>query len=577
MHHSRYRRIVLFFARVLISLAFWDLLLPRIGLGNWSRNSRSRRLTWIGANFRALAVRLGGVLIKIGQFFSARVDVLPEEITRELAGLQDRVPAENPQAIIQLVELELGGTLEGKFITFERTPEAAASLGQVHRAQVQVLNPEDGGPEEGLAQDEAAGVLQVVVKVQRPGIEELIETDLAALRTVGAWLRRYPPIRRRAKISALLAEFTRILYEEIDYMAEGRNAEKFAENFIDRPGVRVPEVIWSHTTQRVLTLKDVRAIKITDYDAITAAGIDRAQVANRLFHTYLQQIFEDYFFHADPHPGNLFVSPIRPVKEGEAGLGAEDWMLTFVDFGMVGRVPPRLQEGLRELVIAVGMRDSARMIKAYQLLGILLPEADLTMLEQAEARVMDRFWGRSMAELQNTTPQEVRELAGEFRELIYKMPFQVPEDMILLGRSIGILSGMCTGLDPDFNVWEGLAPYAAKLMTEEGRTGTTRFLIEELKNLANSLISFPRRIENLLNLVERGELVVRDPQLVEKVDRLERTANRASIGIAAAAVFLGGVQIYLAGEQVFGEALMGVAGLLVALQILQGLLSRKSR
>jgi predicted unusual protein kinase regulating ubiquinone biosynthesis (AarF/ABC1/UbiB family) len=157
------------------------------------------------------------------------------------------------------------------------------------------------------------------------------------------------------------------------------------------------------------------------------------------------------------------------------------------------------------------------------------------------------------------------------------MPFQVPEDMILLGRSIGILSGMCTGLDPDFNVWEGLAPYAAKLMTEEGRTGTTRFLIEELKNLANSLISFPRRIENLLNLVERGELVVRDPQLVEKVDRLERTANRASIGIAAAAVFLGGVQIYLAGEQVFGEALMGVAGLLVALQILQGLLSRKSR
>jgi predicted unusual protein kinase regulating ubiquinone biosynthesis (AarF/ABC1/UbiB family) len=446
----------------------------------------------------------------------------------------------------------------------------------VHRARVLFQGPGNGEEEPPQGDHEAGEILQVVVKVQRPGIEELIATDLAALRTVGSWLRRYPPIRRRADIPALLAEFTRILYEEIDYLAEGRNAEIFAENFLDRPGVCVPEVIWSHTTKRVLTLRDVRAIKITDYKTITAAGIDRAQVADRLFQTYLKQIFEDFFFHADPHPGNLFVSPLRPLEEGETRLPEKDWQLTFVDFGMVGRVPPRLREGLRELVIAIGTRDTARMIRAYQLLGILLPEADLSLLEQAEARVLDRFWGRSMSELQQITPGEVRELAGEFRELIFNLPFQVPEDMILLGRSIGILSGMCTGLDPDFNVWEGLAPYATKLMTEE-RKAWTGLLVEEVKKFANALIAFPGRVENLLEKVERGELVVRDPQLVEKVDRLEQAANRASTGIIGAAVFLGGVQIYLAGHQGFGEALMGVAGLLLVSQALLGIRSRKSR
>lgn len=568
MDRSRYRRIVFFFARVLISLAFWDLLLPRLGLGRWSRSSRSRRLTWIGANFRALAVRLGGVLIKVGQFLSARVDVLPDEITLELAGLQDQVPAEDSQAIIKVVEAEFGEPLEAKFLEFERAPEAAASLGQVHRARLRAVRSEEEGPEGEFEESENTETLDVVVKVQRPGIEALIATDLAALRTVGEWLKRYPPIRRRADVPALLAEFTRILYEEIDYLAEGSNAEKFAENFQDRPGVRVPQVVWSHTTRRVLTLKDVRAIKITDYEAITAAGIDRSQVAERLFHTYLQQIFEDYFFHADPHPGNLFVSPLRKVREGEVGLGEEDWLLTFVDFGMVGRVSPRLRKGLRELVIAVGTRDSARMIEAYQLLGVLLPEADLTLLEQAEARVMERFWGRSMGELLKITPQEVRELAVEFRSLLFDMPFQVPEDMILLGRCIGILSGMCTGLDPDFNVWEGLVPYAAKLMAEDETASTVAILVEELKKLFRRLVAFPGRVEAILEQLESGELAVRDPQLVERVDRLEQAANRASAGIIGAAVFLGGVQLFLAGEQLFGEILMAAAGLLLVWQIL---------
>jgi len=230
---------------------------------------------------------------------------------------------------------------------------------------------------------------------------------LAALRTVGKWLHRYRPIRQRADVPALLAEFSRVLYEEIDYLAEGRNAETFAAMFAADPGVRVPQVVWTQTTKRVLTLEDVFAIKITAYDEITAGGVDRAAVAHRLFESYLRQIFEEGFFNADPHPGNLFVAP-----NPESG----EWTLTFVDFGMVGRVPPNLRGGLQDMVIAVGTADPARLVQAYVKMGVLLPHADLERLQSTEAEIFDRFWGKSMAELRAISWDEMREFAREFRE-----------------------------------------------------------------------------------------------------------------------------------------------------------------
>jgi len=236
----------------------------------------------------------------------------------------------------------------------------------VHRARLRAQQP--GGEE-----------VNVVVKIQRPKVERLVVTDLAALETVGNWIKRYPPVRRRADVPALLAEFARILRGELDYVAEGHNAETFAENFKGSPDVRVPRVYWPTTTARVLTLEDVFNIKITDYAAITAAGIDRAEVAERLFQTYLRQIFEHGLFHADPHPGNLFVEPVIPTQDG-----GPSWRLIFVDFGMVGRVPPSLRAGLREMVIGVGTRDAARLVRASQIMGVLLPSADLERLEQAQ-------------------------------------------------------------------------------------------------------------------------------------------------------------------------------------------------
>ncbi len=541
MLKARYRRIILFFAGILVSEIFWDLILPRIGFSKWSNRTRSERIRKIAVRYRTLAVQMGGVLIKVGQFLSARVDVLPSSATDELARLQDEVPSESFEAIRSVVESEFGALLQEKFIEFDPKPLAAASLGQAHLAKLNISRDQAALFHVPEYNDDVNSVISysVVVKVQRPNIEKIIATDLAAIKTVGGWIKRYPPIRKRANITGLIAEFTRVLYEEIDYLAEGKNAEIFAANFSNDPGVLVPKVVWTHTTKRVLTLQDVRAIKITDYDEITAAGISRSDVAGRLLNTYLKQIFEDGFFHADPHPGNLFIKPIDSADDGVNGH--RDWILTFIDFGMVGRMRPEIREGLRELLIGVGLQDAARVVRAYQIIGILLPGADIALLEKAESAMFHRFWGKGMDELNSISMDEVHDFAFEFRDILYNMPFQLPQDLIFLGRAVGILSGMCTGLDPQINVFELLAPFSQKIIKEEAQHDWS-YWVKEAGNIARKVITLPMRADALITRMERGELNVRDPQLSENIKRLERTVSKAVGGIIFAAFLLASIQ-----------------------------------
>jgi len=560
---QRYRRIVFFFARVLITLIFWDLLLSNLGFRSWAQRNRHKRLERFAAQYRQLAIDMGGVLIKVGQFLSARVDVLPNEITDELAGLQDEVPPEEFSDILRVLETEFNSPLNELYLEFNETPVAAASLGQVHQAKLNIDEPANNN--NGPHKDNRPA--NVVVKIQRPDIENVIATDLAAIRTVGKWLRRYKPISKRANIPALIQEFSHTLYEEIDYLAEGKNAEVFGSNFKNRPGVRVPVVVWSHTTRRVLTLEDVSAIKIFDYESITASGIDLASVAERLFQTYLQQIFEDGFFHADPHPGNLFVSP-QPIppwgrsSDSQDSQNTSDWQLAFVDFGMVGHVPPNLRGGMREMVIAVGTRDAARMVKAFQIMDVLLPSANLELIEKAEAKMFEQFWGKSMTELKEISHEEMRTAMLEFRELMYDMPFQIPQDIILLGRCVAILSGMCTGLNPQFNVWEGLEPFAGRLIREEAGSNLDIWL-DELKNIGGMLLGYPRRIDNLLSKMEKGEMAVQTPQLEAPIKSLQRAVTRLTGGIIFAAILIGGIQVYLTGDVILGGVLLFSSGIVL--------------
>lgn len=538
---ARYIYILFFFGRAISSFIYWELILPRIGFRSLTRRTRSRRSRELAARFRAMAIRMGGVMIKVGQFLSSRLDILPPEVTEELSGLQDEVPPEDFAAIRRLAETELGAPLETLFERFEPDPLAAASLGQVHRARLRA----DAA--------EAAGYQNVVVKIQRPYIEQLIEVDFSALHRVARWLMYYEPIRKHANIPALVMELESTVYQEIDYLSEANNAETFQKNFADRKRILVPRVVRGRTTKRVLTLENVYAIKITDYEAISAAGIDQAQVARVLLDTYLKQIFEDGFFHADPHPGNLFVTPIPATEDKKAS-----WRLTFVDFGMVGTVPQNLSEGLRELVIGVGTRDASKVVGSFKTLDVLLPGADLRLIEQAESQLFDRFWGMSMNELRSVDHREMHQFAMQFRELMYEMPFQLPHNLLLLGRTVAILSGMCTGLNPQFNLWDQLVPYARKLLTEEGGSNWDIWL-DEIGDLVRELIALPAQTGRVLTRLERGELNVNAPQINRQIYHLESSVNRLTGSIVFAALLLGGVILYRGGDLTLSYVFWAVA------------------
>jgi len=524
---ARYWRIVTFFGGVTASFIFWEIVLPRIGLGGVSRRGRSERYRRIAVRFRALAIRMGGLMIKVGQFLSARLDVLPPEITHELADLQDEVPAETFSAIREQAEAELDESLPAAFAWVDETPMAAASLGQVHRAR---LCPEEVA---------VHGFENVVVKVQRPHIEQVVEVDLAALRRVGGWLARYKPVSKRADVRALVEEFASTTRDEIDYVAEARNAESFATNFQDDPRIRIPEVVWDLSTRRVLTLEDVSAIKISDYEAISAAGIDRAEVAAVVLDAYMQMILEDGLFHADPHPGNLFIAP---VAEGEAE-GGPRWHLTFVDFGMVGRVPANLRDGLREVLIAVGTQDAARLVSSYKTLDVLLPGADLKLIERASAMLFDRFWGMSMTELREIDHAEMMRFGLQFRELMLDLPFQLPQNLLMLGRTVALLSGMCTGLNPEFNLWNSISPYATRLIADETGANWQTWLAEATRIL-QVVIGLPGRADRVLSAAERGELSVQTPLLDRRIRQLERSIGRLNGGLVFAALLIAGAVLY---------------------------------
>jgi predicted unusual protein kinase regulating ubiquinone biosynthesis (AarF/ABC1/UbiB family) len=540
---GRYLRVLFFFARVISSVIWWDLILRRIGLRNLAGRTRPGRYQQAAHRFRLLATRLGGVWIKVGQFLSSRLDVLPESITAELANLQDEVAPEPFEAMQREIERALTSTVGTSFAWIDETPLASASLGQVHRARL----PEGD---------------RVVVKVQRPHIHDLIRVDLASLQRVLGWLKRYRPISRRVDLDALFHEFSQTLWEEVDYLAEAENARRFAKMFAEDPGIRIPRVYASHTTRSVLTLEDVYFIKITDFDAIEAADVDRGAVAERLFQTYLQQIFVEGFFHADPHPGNLFVEPL----EGGA------WRLVFVDFGMVGHVTPDMKQGLRDLAIAIGTRDLDRLMQAYRQMGVILPGADLERIRLAEATMLERVWGKSMTELIRTHPEEMRRFANEFRDLLYEMPFQLPADLLFLGRCVAILSGMCTGLNPEFNLFEGLQPFAEQLLAGEGEAWFSE-LLEVLVEQGRVLMTLPSRLDAMLARVERGELTVTAraaPELNDQLRKLTLAVQRlVGAGIFAALIIAGSL-LYTSDKLVEGWIGFGLAALTLLWTLLSG-------
>ncbi|MCP4417103.1 MAG: AarF/ABC1/UbiB kinase family protein [Chloroflexi bacterium] len=530
--NGRFRRILLFFGSIILHIVFWDLLIAKIPfVGDWVRGTRPHRFRRWAKRFRLLAVEMGGVMIKLGQFLSARVDVLPIEITEELQGLQDEVPAEQPEHILAEAEAELG-LLANHFSHIEETPLAAASLGQAHRAW---LLPNNGRSQRGDA---------VVIKVMRPNIENIVRTDLSALNIVAKWLMRYQPIRRRADVPALMQEFSRTLWEEMDYELEADNAERFAEMYANSDSIYIPAVYRQHSTKRIIVLENVEALKLTDLDGMQMAGINPREVAESLLDAYFPQIFEEGFFHADPHPGNLFVRPRSDIPwsaEDDNERGRPFWLI-FIDFGMVGRVPEAMKQNLRKILVSVMQQDGHAMTEAYDELGFFLPDANLERISDAQSTILKRMWGRNWLDLANPDPAEMQELGQEFRDLLFDFPFQVPQDFIYLGRALGMMAGMVTQLDAEISPWYFFEKYGRTVVEDEQMPLTLELAWEMIK----PYFSIPGQVRRIIEDMENGRLRLQsDREILRQNERIEKRIGQLGWSILGAAGMLSGTLIYL--------------------------------
>ncbi|WP_241979099.1 MULTISPECIES: ABC1 kinase family protein [Cryobacterium] len=556
---ARSRRILRFAALYLAQTWWYELVLPRFGLARLAARNRSARLQHIAQRFHVLAVDLGGLMIKVGQFMSSRLDVLPPEITKELEGLQDEVPPVPFPDIRALAEAELGVTLERAFSYIDPTPLAAASLGQVHRARLSTLDAAE------------TGLLDVVVKIQRPGIAEIVDVDLGALRRVARWLSRVRLVSDRVDMPALVEEFAFTSLEEIDYLREAASAERFAQNFADDARVGVPEFVWERTTRRVLTLQDVTAIKINDVDGLRAAGIDPSEVADDFAAVMFDQLFVHGYFHADPHPGNIFVTPLAAGAPGAEG--GRTWKFTFIDFGMMGEVPDALRQGLVQLLIAAASRDGKGMVDGIREVGVLLPSADTAELERAMTKLFARFGGMGFAELQDVDPREFRAFAIEFGDVVRSLPFQLPENFLLIVRAMSLTSGMCSSLDPAFNIWNSVEPYSAQLIRTEGGN-VVQAAAKQVVSVAGVVARLPRRLDNLLTRFDEGTVSVQTPRIERRLIDLERTGRQVISAILFTALLIGGI-LLRSDDVVLGTVLLVVSALPLLHALFAGTLARR--
>jgi predicted unusual protein kinase regulating ubiquinone biosynthesis (AarF/ABC1/UbiB family) len=353
---------------------------------------------------------------------------------------------------------------------------------------------------------------------------------------VGGWLSHVRLVSNRVDAPALVEEFAETSLEEIDYLHEAANSERFAADFADDDRVDVPRVVWERTTRRVLTLEDVTAIKITDLEALHAAGIDPAEVAPVFAAVMFDQLFTNGFFHADPHPGNIFVTPVPD------GAGERSWKLTFIDFGMMGEVPATTRSGLRKLLIAAASRDGKGMVNAMRDVGVLLSSADTVELERAMTETFARFGGMGFAELREVDPREFRAFASQFTELLRTLPFQLPENFLLVIRAMSLTSGVASALDPAFNIWNSVEPYAARLIRDE-RGNLVQDIAQQALDAAGVALRLPRRLDALVSEIENGSVSIETPRLERQVARLDRTARRLGSVLVFSALLIAGALV----------------------------------
>jgi predicted unusual protein kinase regulating ubiquinone biosynthesis (AarF/ABC1/UbiB family) len=408
---------------------------------------KQARLEKQAAWLRQSLIDLGPTFIKIGQALGTRADLLPLEYVKELATLQDQVPAFPTSDAFARIETELGRPLHDCYPEIDSEPIAAASLGQVYRAR--------------LATGE-----EVAVKVQRPNLEATISFDIAILyRLVKLTNRFFPRANENADWEGMLREFHVTIYEEMDYVKEGRNADRFRYNFRTWRAVRVPKVYWSHTSTRVLTLEFIRGTKVIDIEGLRANGISAVKVNRLLIRTYLKQLLEDGFFHADPHPGNLLV-----MDSGH---------LAFFDFGMVGRISPTLQAQMIDAFFHVVARDVHGLGQDIINLNFLKPGVDPETVRPVVESLFTHYLNLRLGEV------NFKELTYDLAEVIYEYPFRLPANFTYVTRALMTLEGIGVVTDPGFSFFETAKPFAREFMLRREGKILRKLIFDKLTGREN--------------------------------------------------------------------------------------------
>lgn len=531
---DRRKRIIRLFQFLLFDIAR-EKLQGRV-LGKRYVEQRSEERNRLRAErFTESALELGGVLIKLGQYMSTRFDLLPPVWIKELTRLQDAVPSVAFEELRPVIEQDLGGRLDELFSRIETRPLASASLGQVHEAWLP-----DG--------------THVAVKVRRPGIDVIVEADLEALNRVIDLVGNRTDLGKLADLKGIAREFEVTLRRELDYVQEARNAERFRENLKKLKHVYVPIVYPKWCSGRVLTAEFIDGFKITNYAEIDAAGVDRHRAARILANCYLNQFLIDGFFHADPHPGNLF------VRERENGV-----QVVFIDFGMVGEMPREMRLELRRMTYAMLNRDIEGVVSSFRALKFVRREEDVDKIRVALTYFMDKFLGHSVGEIR---AMDQRKLLEEVSYIIYSQPLFVPSDFSFLSRAVDTLIGICAGLSPDLNFTVESRPFMQRLAEEElgssqlfeSLNGLGQFISElpggetvqaflnspagdQLKSNALQLASLPRNLNQTLEKLETGRLQVQfhSNELQQSNERLQKSNDRLLAGILASGALVSGV------------------------------------
>jgi len=533
-HLNRYRQIL----TVLFRYGFGDLIdrlnieqYIEVGLQMISKKRRERveRLTR-AERLRMAFEELGSTYVKLGQALSARPDLIPADFITELAKLQDKVPSFPFSDVEQIIENELAAPVSDLFDAFEPVPLASASIGQVHRARLK-----DG---------EA-----VAVKVQRPHIKRTVEVDLEIMLHLATLMERNIEEAALHRPVKIVEEFARSLEKETDYILEASNIERFARNFLDDPTLFVPKVFHDHCSSRVLTMEFVDGIKISEIELLEDAGIDRRVVTRRGADLILRQVFDHGFFHADPHPGNIFVLPGN--------------VICLLDFGMSGAVDRRTREDFVDLLDAIVNREEYRATQVLLKFTTWEIEPDIRMLEKEVAEFMGKHLYKPLKNI------KIGPLVHNLFELVAVHRLRIPPDIFLVMKALSTVEGVALMLDPEFNMVAQAAPFIKKIKL--ARVYPQR-IAADLMRVGMEMIQFaqqfPKDILEIARLIKQQKLTVKMEHqgLKAMLATHDQISNRISFSIIIAALIVGSALIVISKTPpfVFGISLIGMVGFLAA-------------